>query len=114
MMISMTATAARPTVTEEQLADFDRDGFIVLRGLLTKEEVRELEDTHNALYERHSVPGCFSADPADPEPLRRYPRMMHPHRVDDTAMRYMLHPKLEPVLAALFGENPIAAQSMFY
>jgi ectoine hydroxylase-related dioxygenase (phytanoyl-CoA dioxygenase family) len=29
-------------------------------------------------------------------------------------MRYMLHPKLMGVLATLFGEEPLAAQSMFY
>ena len=110
----MTATATHVSLTAEQLADFDRDGFIILRGLFTRDEVSELEATHNALYERRSVPGCFAADPNDPEPLKRYPRMMHPHRVDETAMRYMLHPKLEPVLAALFNEAPIAAQSMYY
>lgn len=40
--------------------------------------------------------------------------MMHPHRVNDLAMHYMLHPKVMDVLAELFGEEAIAAQSMFY
>jgi len=101
-------------ITGAQLEQFDKDGFLVMPGLLSRNDVRELADAHNALYERRNVPGCFMADPNDPEPLKRYPRMMHPHRVSDVAMRYMLHPTLEPVLAALLDERPIAAQSMFY
>jgi ectoine hydroxylase-related dioxygenase (phytanoyl-CoA dioxygenase family) len=46
--------------------------------------------------------------------LKQYPRIIHPHKVNDTAMRYMLHPKLMAVLATLFDEEPLAAQSMFY
>lgn len=107
-------TAAEGTLTAEQIAQFDRDGFIVLRSHFTRAEVKELEAAHDALYQRRTVPGCFMADPHDPEPLKRYPRMMHSHRVDETAMRYLLHPTLEPVLASLMGEAPIAAQSMYY
>jgi ectoine hydroxylase-related dioxygenase (phytanoyl-CoA dioxygenase family) len=45
--------------------------------------------------------------------------MMHPHRHPDksvgpVAKRYMLDPRVGDVLADLFGEPPIAAQSMFY
>jgi len=107
-------TTATRALIDAQLDSFDRDGFIILPGLFTRPEIRELEDAHNALYAQREIPRCFSANPDDPDPLKRYPRMMHPHRVDATAMRYMLHPKLEPVLAALFGEAPIAAQSMYY
>jgi ectoine hydroxylase-related dioxygenase (phytanoyl-CoA dioxygenase family) len=40
--------------------------------------------------------------------------MMHPHRVSDVAMRYMLHPAFGTELKVLLGEEAIAAQSMFY
>ena len=45
--------------------------------------------------------------------------MLHPHeRVDKPvgplSMRYMLHPRLAPVLGALLDAEPVAVQSMFY
>lgn len=46
--------------------------------------------------------------------LKLYPRMMHPHRVNRLAMDYMVHPKVMNILADLYGEEPLAAQSMFY
>ena len=48
------------------------------------------------------------------DPLLLYPRMMQPHRVNRTALRYLLSPRWEPHLRALLREAPIAAQSMFY
>lgn len=113
-----TASAAAPTVrlTPDQLAQFDRDGYLIVRRLFGVNEMQELADRFDALHRRMEIPGCFKA--VSPEratdPLQVYPRMMHPHRVDETAMRYMLHPKLEPVLRALLGETPLAAQSMWY
>lgn len=46
--------------------------------------------------------------------LRAYPRIMHPHRFNEIARRYLLDPRLAAILEALFEEEPLAAQSMFY
>lgn len=110
------AVDTAPPLSEAQIEAFERDGFTVVRGLFTRAEVQELDETFNALHARGEVPRCFKAVPLEQatDPLDAYPRMMHPHRASDTAMRYLLHPKLEPVLRALLGETPIAAQSMFY
>lgn len=99
-----------------ELAAFERDGCVIIRGLFSRAEIDELMGALAALYARGAVPDCFEAVPANEagDPLDVYPRMMHPHRVSETAMRYMLHPKLAPILRALIGEEPIAAQSMFY
>src|SRR5437868_6864950 len=40
--------------------------------------------------------------------------MMHPHRVNALSMHFMLHPKVAEALRILLGEEPLAAQSMFY
>lgn len=103
-------------LTQSELAAFERDGYAIVRGLFTPGEIRELIDTFDGLYARGEIPGCFKAiPPAEAEdPLDVYPRMMHPHRVSQVAMRYMIHPRLEPILRALLGEPPVAAQSMFY
>ena len=53
------------------------------------------------------------------DPLARYPRMLHPHRyaefaVGEVSRRYLLDRRMEQVLTALFEDEPIAAQTMFY
>ena len=112
----MVVDISRASLSASDLEEFERDGFVIIRGLFGPGEIEELVRTFDALHERGEIPGCFKAAPASEgaDPLAVYPRMMHPHRIDATAMRYMLHPKLEPILHALFGEPPIAAQSMFY
>ncbi len=53
------------------------------------------------------------------DPLSFYPRMMHPHRHPDKpvgpiSMTWMLDMRVHDILEGLFGEEPVAAQSMFY
>jgi hypothetical protein len=52
-------------VTDKQVRQFERDGFLVARGL-------------------------FSTEEADWDVLKHYPRIMHPHRFDERSQRYML------------------------
>ncbi|MFI5266123.1 MAG: phytanoyl-CoA dioxygenase family protein [Chloroflexota bacterium] len=105
----------RPLVQSE-LAAFERDGYLIVRGFFTPGEIDELIETFRALHARGEIPGCFEAMPVGEakDPLDAYPRMMHPHRVSQRVMHYMLHSKLKPILHALLNEPPIAAQSMFY
>ncbi len=96
---------------------FARDGYLIRRGLLDGGEVAELLETFMAMHAAGSIPGCFTAvSPAASggDLLRVYPRMMHPHRVNETARRYLLHPAILEILSAVFGEDPLAAQSMLY
>jgi len=98
-------------------AQFARDGFLVARGLLRADEVAELVTTFMTMHAGGPIPGCFSPAPlaeSAGDILKAYPRMMHPHRVNATAKRYMLHPAILGVLEAIFGEEPLAAQSMLY
>ena len=112
-------------LTPDQLKQFRRDGYAVLRGVYSAEEVAEMRDTFTAVAEAGPVPGMSEVrhggsayDPADP--LAKYPRMVHPHKhpespVGPLAMRHLLDARLRGVLRDLFdGEEPIAAQSMFY
>src|SRR5579871_3181771 len=98
-------------------ADYDRDGYVIARGMFTQDEVEALCANFDALYALGSVPGCFEiaveAEQAG-DPLRRYPRMMHPHRVNALAMQYMTHPRIAAALHILLEEEAVAAQSMFY
>ncbi|MCZ8520847.1 MULTISPECIES: phytanoyl-CoA dioxygenase family protein [Paenibacillus] len=106
---------ARKTLTEEQISGFVREGYLIVKGLFTEEQLAEISHTFEEIG-KGTVPGYFepnlTADSGDP--LSRYPRVMHPHRFNDTARRYMLHPPVLGVLEDLYGEEALAAQSMFY
>ena len=122
----MTTAPTIDTVwTPEQLAAFRRDGFVVARQFLSPAEVAEIRETFMTQAADGPVDGLSeirhgkTANYDSSDPLARYPRMMHPHRhaelpVGPLAMRYMLHPRLYPLLRALFGEEPYAVQTMFY
>ena len=105
------------TLSSEQLDDFHRDGFLVVRGLMSLDETAALRDHFMAMHAAGPIPNVFeplSVEASRGDILRQYPRMMHPHRVDETSMKYMLDARLQGVLADLFGEEPLAAQSMMY
>lgn len=96
---------------------YQRDGYIAVRGLLVAAEVAELLDTFMGLHAAGPIPHCFAPvrlAESGGDILKAYPRMMHPHRVNATARRYLLHPRIWEVLESCLGEEPLAAQSMFY
>jgi len=102
-------------LTAEQKRQFETEGYLIVKGLFAEDNLAEIDTTFDAIS-RRAIPGYFEpqldAPPSDP--LKRYPRVMHPHRFDETAMRYMLHAPVMDVLADLYGEESLAAQSMFY
>lgn len=114
------------SLTTEQRQQFERDGFLAIRGLFSAAEIEEIRGTFMEMAKDGPVPGLSDvpkaregAPASSNDPLLRYPRMMHPHKHQDKpvgplAMRYMRDPRLKPILAELFGEDPFACQSMFY
>ncbi|MEL7238208.1 MAG: phytanoyl-CoA dioxygenase family protein, partial [Planctomycetota bacterium] len=98
--------------------DWDRDGILLVRGLLTPGEVQEIRDHFDDFVktpktiENHWYP--VSDEEAGGDPLKRYPRVLQPHAFMELAKRYMLHERIGKVLAELLQDDPIATQSMYY
>jgi ectoine hydroxylase-related dioxygenase (phytanoyl-CoA dioxygenase family) len=121
-MADTTTERAEGATLAELAETFAREGYCVARGLFTPDEITEIRDTFMAQAANGPVEGMSdghhkACGPDDP--LAFYPRMMHPHRHPDKpvgplAMRYMLDRRVYEVLNALMGEEPVAAQSMFY
>ena len=111
-----------PALTSDHKTQFERDGFLVLRGLFAPAEAAAIRDAFMEANADGPLPGLSSigegvVDPADP--LLFYPRMMNPHlhparEVGTIAHDFLLDPRLEPVLAGLLGEEPLGVQTMFY
>ncbi|WP_431895460.1 phytanoyl-CoA dioxygenase family protein [Nonomuraea sp. bgisy101] len=106
------------TFEEPQVKAFHDEGFAVVRGLFTAEEAAELREEFMALHAAGPIPGHFTPRPQGPggpyDILRDYPRVMHPHQVNDLALRYLLDSRIAAIVGRLLGEEPVAAQSMFY
>lgn len=105
-------------ISIEERQQFEREGYWVARGLLNSSEVQELIEIMMMMHAGGPIPELnfnpVSATESVGDLLKQYPRIMHPHRVNNTAKHYMLHPKIVEALTGLFGEVPLAAQSMFY
>jgi len=110
-------TTTMQHLTNEQVSAFDEQGYLVLRGLFRQDEVQRLIDTFMDISAKGHVPGYFeptTPEEADGDILKLYPRIIHPHRFNDVALQYLLDARLAVLLADLFGEEPLAAQSMLY
>jgi phytanoyl-CoA hydroxylase len=94
---------------------FDRDGYVVARGLFDTAEVDRLREHYMTLRKRGSYDkDLVGVDPSSRDPLRRYPRMAQMHRWDDTSLRWLLDARLRDLLVALVGSDPYAVQTMLY
>ena len=86
---------APTVVSEADVQSYEEQGYHLGRSVLTADECDEIIARAEELHARKHVPGCFRAadvDESDGDPLRVYPRMMHPHRVDDRCLHYLTHP----------------------
>lgn len=104
-------------VAEAQKEMFDKEGYVIVKGLYSKDEIERLKDHFMQMHAAGPIPGHFSPvseEKANGNVLKMYPRIMHPHKVDEVSMKYMLDSRVFAVLTNLLGEKPLAAQSMFY
>lgn len=104
-------------ITDEQKETFEKDGYLIIKGLFSQREMEQLKGHFMKLHENGPIPGHFtpvSEEEAKGDILKMYPRMMHPHKVDSLSKKYMLDRRVFSVLSKLLGEEPLAAQSMFY
>lgn len=104
------------TVTPEELASYHRDGFLIKRGLFSRTEAQHMIEYFMDLHARQAIPGYNYVAEADAkgDPLKRYARIMHPHRWDKPSLGWLLDKRAIAVLQALLGEEPVATQSMMY
>ena len=111
-------------LTTEALADFRRDGYFVLRGFYTPDEIAAIRDAFMTEAGNGPVEGLSEMKHGDQtydraDPLAFYPRMIMPHMHPDKtvgkiAKSYLLDSRLHDILTEMFDDEPLAAQSMFY
>ncbi|HEX4139351.1 MAG TPA: phytanoyl-CoA dioxygenase family protein [Candidatus Methylacidiphilales bacterium] len=100
---------------QELKETYDREGYAVARGLFTPAEVEEIKAEFEMLNRTQKDKSHFDDGIRDAnDPLFHFPRVVHPHRFNSLARRYLVHPAVRTCLVALMGEEPVATQTMYY
>lgn len=110
------APAQRHPMTVREYKFFRENGFLLVRGLLTPQEVAELNAHCDDLKEfRVSVPGHELPADATPEQRKEYLLRLHMlHFHFEIQERFMLHPGILDVLEAIIGPDVMAMQTMLF
>jgi ectoine hydroxylase-related dioxygenase (phytanoyl-CoA dioxygenase family) len=102
-------------LTNPVIADYQRQGYAVVPGLFSPEEVARLRDHYMLLRQQGEYPGDFAGiDLTSTDPLKKYPRLIHMHRWDETSLRWLLDARIGAWLTLLLGAAPYAVQTMLY
>ena len=112
----MSAMAIR--ASDDLKADFDRDGFVIVRDGFTDSEIAELnqEALRICRGELGNFRGLLPARPGerDDDVLHRHLCIHYPHKISDVIHTSLSHPKLVDVLTPVIGPNVKCFQSMLF
>jgi phytanoyl-CoA hydroxylase len=99
----------------QQKQRFDRDGYLVIDGLFSAAEAAFYRDHYMQMRRSGTYPGdSAGVNAGDSDPLKRYPRLIHMHRWDRVSLNWMIDARINRVLTALAGREPLAVQTMLY
>jgi len=94
---------------------YHQEGYVVVRGLFTPEEVARLRDHYMELRAQGNFPGDFAGVQAQStDPLKKFPRMIHMHRWDELSLQWMIDSRLNACMTAFLDAEPYAVQTMLY
>lgn len=98
--------------------DFERDGYVILDGALSRPEVDDLvkEAVRICRGERGAIDGAVAARPGetDDDVLRRFLCVHYPHKLSDLMLATMRHPSIVSALTEVIGDNVKSMQSMLF
>ncbi len=99
----------------EVIGQFQNEGYAVAPRLFEADEVEAIKAHFMALNKGgHGYEGDKATLLGSDDPLKAYPRLVHPHRFDQLSLDWLLDARLRGWTTALLGREPYAAQTMFY
>ena len=102
-------------IDDSSVRDFHSKGYLVVNSVFSDEEVADFRQHLFEVRLAGTYPGDHvSSDKREDDPLKQYPRLMHPHRWDDKTRQWLLDDRLRLMLTKLMGDEPYAAQTMVY
>lgn len=109
----------RHLVSVDDYVHYQRNGYLIVRNLLSKEDIAELynlaEDTR-LKAEKAALSQSYTPGGTDPlkEEFKAATRVHMLSRLEAAAERGMLHPRILDVTEALIGPDVYAVQSMMF
>ncbi|MFN8443000.1 MAG: phytanoyl-CoA dioxygenase family protein [Caldilineaceae bacterium] len=102
-------------LTEQHKEAFERDGYVIVKGLFSQEEAEFYSEhyTQMRLSENARMDKSFSTA-SEGDPLVKWPRLMMMHRHDDVSRKWLLDERINQCLSGLLGREAYAVQTMFY
>jgi phytanoyl-CoA hydroxylase len=102
-------------VAKERLAQYHQNGFTVVSGLFSPAEIARYRDHYMDMRLNQNIDDRVDLFGDESDPLRKYARLMHPHRHDQLSRDWLLDARLAEWLTALCGDQaPYAVQTMVY
>ena len=105
-------------VTQKDIEQYHRDGFLVVPDLLSAQELKELNDETVRICrgEAGEVKGVTPPGPkeAEGDVLARYLCIHFPHKISDIMLKYVKLPAVAEFLTQAIGPNVKAMQSMLF
>jgi len=95
------------SLSAEEIARYQRDGFIVVEDVLSPAEISDLRRVTDALVESARTvtahTGVYDLEPSHTPAAPRVRRIKKPHLVDPVFDRTMRHPRIVAILRDLLG-----------
>lgn len=107
----------RRKVTVEEYIHYQREGYLVVRGLVPREEVATMRDYAMDILEgRVNPPGVQPPPPgaSTDQLIQRFSRIHMLHRVDARHERFLMHPRVLDVQEAINGPDVLCLQTMLF
>ena len=101
-------------LTEAQKNFYQDNGYVVVKGLFSPEEVAGYREHYMALRQSPQPGDDTGIDIGGDDPIKRYPRMIQPNRWDARSHQFMLDARLKECLTELLDREPYAVQTMVY
>ncbi|HLF34390.1 MAG TPA: phytanoyl-CoA dioxygenase family protein [Cyclobacteriaceae bacterium] len=116
--ISRSAIITNGNITPVIVNYYIEKGFAVADSLFTKNEVQEIRDECIQIFRgnRGNVEGILPVPGGldDFGIIRRYNAIHFPHKISETILKYVKHPKVARVLKTIVSQNVKCMQSMLF
>jgi len=108
----MTISDPSPEIGKSFYAE---NGYLVVRSLFAGDECDFWSQYFTDMVERGGDGWAEGGvDPNHVDPLKRYPRLMQPHRGDRVAFDFMVDARINRYLTSFCAREPLAVQTMVY
>jgi phytanoyl-CoA hydroxylase len=102
-------------ISEAEKDSYHANGYLVVGGLFSQEECDFWSKYFTEMVERGGDGWAEGeVDSSNEDPLKRYPRLLQPHRGDKVAFDYMVDPRINRYLTSFYNREPFAVQTMVY